>query len=418
MDRQLVVFALVLVLPLIGDSADLSADDWTGWLGPARNGRVVGFESPDSWPKSLTKKWSVDVGAGYGTPLVIGDRVYQHARQGEDEVLWCLDVNNGKQIWRKSVAMPFRVRGGGEFHGKGPKACPVFADGRIFTLTIRGDLIAWSASDGKQLWRSEFGRKYAQNHPHWGASSSPIVHDDRVVIHFGNDDSGELVALNVANGRQIWTSGNEGASYSSPLIGELHGVTQVIEWNHEELAGVELSTGRKLWSYPFPHESHNQNMPTPTLHAGRVFLGAENRGLHCFEPRYDDGQWDVVKIWSQPRVGLDMSSAIENNGLLFGMSHFGLGRLFCVNPADGAILWQSEGRYGGNATFLAINEAIVALNDNGRLQVVKADGSAMQEIATWQVSDRPTWAPPVLLPGRVLVKDTNRLMLLSFQTAR
>ncbi|MCR9199435.1 MAG: PQQ-binding-like beta-propeller repeat protein [Planctomycetaceae bacterium] len=390
------------------------AGDWTGWLGPTRNGRVTGVQLPQPWPERPRTVWAVNVGTGYGTPLVVGDRVFQHARAGEDEVLLCVDLSTGEVIWKKSVSVPFRVRGGGEFHGKGPKACPVYADGRVFILTITGDLIAWSADDGRLLWRSDYGRRYQQNHPHWGASCSPVVHEGRVIVHFGNDDRGELAALDAETGAEIWTSGSAGASYSSPLVTEIEGVQQVVEWNHLELVGVELETGEKLWSTPFAHQEHNQNMPTPTLHQGRILLGAENRGLHCFHPQLANGRWTVQKVWSQDRVGLDMSSAVICNDLLFGLSHFGRGRLFCVNPDNGQILWQGEGRYGANATFLTVSDFVVALNDTGRLQVIRASGNGLQEAGRWTVSDRPTWAPPVVLPDGLLIKDQNRLMKLSF----
>ena len=98
--------------------------DWTGWLGPNRDGWVADFQPPDHWPQTLTKQWQVDVGTGYGTPLVVGDRLFQHARQEEDEVVWCVSLSSGKVVWRKSYAVPFKMGGGGERHGKGPKSNP------------------------------------------------------------------------------------------------------------------------------------------------------------------------------------------------------------------------------------------------------------------------------------------------------
>lgn len=418
MNKRLVVSVLALFLLVQLD--ECAAGDWTGWLGPQRNGFVADVTLPATLPDQLTAVWTENVGTGYGSPLVVGDRVFQHARQAENEVLLCLSLQQGVTIWRQQISVPFRVRGGGEFHGKGPKSCPVYADGRIFTMSITGRLHAWSAETGQPLWQagyrgpSDDQSSSAARHPHWGASCSPIVFQDKVLIHFGDDTAGELVALDAATGRRIWTNGTAGASYSSPLVGTLEGVTQVVEWNHEVLTGVDVETGQTLWSTPFPHEEHNQNMPTPSLWNGRVLLGAENRGLHCFEPQKQGDQWSVHKIWSQPRVGLDMSSAVVCNDLLFGMSHFGRGRLFCVDPVDGRILWQGDGRFGSNATFLTTQDQVVVLNDSGRLQVLAADGGEMTSLAAWQVSDRPTWAPPVLLPDGLLIKDRDRLLRLTF----
>ena len=41
------------------------------------------------------------MGSGYGTPLVSGDRVYQHARIGNNEVLHCLDLATGETLWTR-----------------------------------------------------------------------------------------------------------------------------------------------------------------------------------------------------------------------------------------------------------------------------------------------------------------------------
>lgn len=408
-------YSAAIIFFVAGSAVSGGADTWwPGWLGPERNGWVEDFDAPVKWPDKLEKRWQATVGTGYGTPVVIGDRIFQHARQGEDEVVWCLDLKSGDVIWRQATSVPFKVRGGGEFHGKGPKSCPVYADGRLFTLSITGDLTAWDADSGEQLWKSEFGRRYQQNHPHWGAAASPIADGSRVVMHFGNDNSGELVALNAENGKVVWSLGGEGASYSSPLLVRIHGVRQVVEWNHESLVGVDAESGKRLWSYPFPHVSHNQNMPTPAVHEGRILLGAENRGLHSIEPKFADGQWTAVKNWSQEKIALDMSSAVINNGRLYGMSHYGKGRLFCVDPRSGDILWQSEGRFGQNATFLSIPGQLISLNDRGKLRVVKTDSDRYTELVSWQVSQEPTWAPPVLLADGFLIKDRETLVYWSF----
>jgi len=390
--------------------------EWPGWLGPKRDGWVKGFQPPKRWPKQLAKVWQVDVGTGYGSPLVAGDRVYQHARQGEDEVLWCFDLSNGNVRWRKSYPAPFKIGGGGQFHGKGPKSSPMFADGRVFTVSITGVLFAWDADTGKLLWRRDYTERFSKHkrpHPYWGASTSPIVDENRVVVHVGADEEGMLVALDAATGKEIWSHGKDGPSYSSPLVVEIHGVRQVVEWNHRALIGVESKSGRFLWEYPFPHVGTDQNMPTPTFHKGRILLGGENRGIHCLEPQLKDGVWTVEEVWHQDKVALDMSSAVINSDLLFGFSHYGRGRLFCLQPKTGEVLWEGEGRTGNNVMFLSIPGHVVALINDGQVKVVKASGERFDEAASYIVSENPTWAPPVLLTDGILVKDEQTLALWS-----
>ncbi len=417
MPRFMCVTAFVLIsLSVVRDTQRLSAAEmeWPGWRGPARDGWVSGFQPPIRWPASLEQVWQVEVGTGYGSPLVFNGYVYQHARQGEDEVVWCLELESGDVKWRKSYAAPFTIGRGGEFHGKGPKSSPALADGRLFTLSIAGVLTSWDAASGKLLWQRDFGDRFKSSHPYWGVSTSPLVDENRVVVHFGTDGQGTLIALDAASGEEVWSHGSDGPSYSSPILVEIQGTRQIIEWNQRVLAGIESKSGQLLWEYPAPRVGTDQNMPTPIFHEGLILLGGENRGIRALEPRQEGSQWTVIERWQQDEVALDMSSAVVNGGLLFGFSHYGRGRIFCLDIETGDVLWQGPGRTGDNIAFLSIPEHVIALLDNGELKVVAANAEQFEPVASYRVSESPTWAPPVLLTGGILIKDRDTLTRWSF----
>ncbi len=404
-------FPALFLLLIWTQSPCLWADDdfWPGWLGPDRNGRVKGFEPPAQWPARPKSKWSVKVGSGYGSAVVAAGKVMVHSRQGEKEMVRAIDLDSGKVLWVKGYLVSFKMGGGGERHGKSPKANPAYSDGRLFTTSISGILSAWDADSGKLLWRKIPGKRFGQSHAHWGASNSPLVLGDRIVNLFGNDDEGSLMALDVATGETIWTMGNDGTCYSSPFHAEIDGVRQVVAWNHRALVGVEPEDGRLLWEYPFPHKTHNQNMPTPAFHDGKILLGAENRGIHAFTPGLRQGKWSVSKTWSQKELALDMASAIVAEGLLYGLSHYGQGRLFCLDPDKGKILWQGSPRTGPYATFLSFPGHVLTLSHQGRLTIFKASAKGFHSVASYALSDSSTWAATVLLENGILIKDAESL---------
>ncbi|MCI0685492.1 MAG: PQQ-binding-like beta-propeller repeat protein [Gemmataceae bacterium] len=391
-----------------GDPPDAGVR-WTGWLGPNRDGWVSYFKPPAKWPKELKQVWRVEVGTGYGSPLVADGRVYQHARQGDDEVVWCLDLKTGAVKWRQSYPTPFKEGGGAEYHGKGPKSSPSLAGGRLFTISVTGILTAWDAASGKRLWQFDSSDRFKKSHPRWGAAMSPIVDGDRVIAHFGTDRRGALIALDAATGKEVWRQGDFGPSYSSPLVVEIHGVRQVIDWNERTLAGVDAKSGRKLWNVSAPGDFIDQNMPTPVFHDGRVLLGAENRGIRCLVPRLENGEWDVDEPWHQTKAALNMSTAVMNGGLLYGFSHYGKGRFFCLDPKTGDILWEGPERTGDNVMFLSIPGHVVALVNDGMLRIIAASGAGYREVASYRVAEDRTWAPPVLLDRGILVKDLEHL---------
>src|SRR6478736_3087427 len=78
--------------------AQNSGADWPQWRGPNRDGTVPNYAEPKALPEKLTQRWKVEVGSGYATPIVIGNRVFTFSRQEDKEVMRALDAANGKVI--------------------------------------------------------------------------------------------------------------------------------------------------------------------------------------------------------------------------------------------------------------------------------------------------------------------------------
>ena len=71
------------------------------------------------------KRWKVDVGDGYGTPLVVGHTVYTLTRQEASEVLTALNAETGKRLWRTGYPSPYAPSPPAAAHGAAPKAPPL-----------------------------------------------------------------------------------------------------------------------------------------------------------------------------------------------------------------------------------------------------------------------------------------------------
>ncbi|NNJ28023.1 Outer membrane protein assembly factor BamB [Planctomycetes bacterium LzC2] len=426
------MIAALLLAPLLAAPADVSESaDWPGWLGPNRDGRVHEFAPSADWSQAPTERWRVEVGTGYGSPLVAGERVYLHARQGEEEVLWRLDAATGDTVWRRGWAVPFEAQPGGERHGAGPKASPLLADGRVFTHSITGTVRAWDAETGEPLWSRKPADRFAPGRPNWGASGSPAFDPNTgphgaVIVHLGNDDAGALTAFDARTGETLWELVGDGASYSSPVVTEIDGVRQVVAWTHEAVLGVDAATGAELWRSSLPHVGGDQNMPTPTIHDGTVIVGAENRGVRALRPTRSANPeaasgWTVEELWHTEAAALDMSTGVICDGLLYGFSHLRSGQLFALDPATGELLWSTRGREGANGTLLSLPPTageeegrVLVLKDDGTLLVLAARGAETEILATHRVAAGQTWAPAAPLPDGLLVKDLDTLRRLSF----
>ena len=92
----------LIALPLL--VAPVTAQEWTTWRGPARDGIVPAANSPKVWPVSWREGWCVEVGEGYSSPVVAAGRLFVHSRRDPQEIVTAIDLASGKQAWRNAAA--------------------------------------------------------------------------------------------------------------------------------------------------------------------------------------------------------------------------------------------------------------------------------------------------------------------------
>ena len=394
-----------LVLLLTASTA--RAQDWPQWRGPNRDGAVASFRAPASWPERLREKWKIDVGWGYATPLVVGERVYVYTRQGEDEVLTALAADSGNLLWRSSYPAPFEMKSATSRHGPGPKSTPAFADGRLFTLGMSGMVTAFEAESGKQLWQ----KPAPPVEPLYHTAMSPLVDGALVILHVGGHDDGALTAFEAETGAVRWSWDGDGPAYGSPMVFELAGVRQVVTFTQENFIGVSASTGELLWRRPFVTPSTTTSQ-TPILHGDAVIQAGRANGITAFRVVRGGDGYQTVDVWHTDEVSLHMTNGVVIDGVLFGLSHLNSGQYFALDLDSGKVLWTSEPRQAENAAMIRAGSAILSLEDDAELVVIQNSRTAFEPLARYEVAASATWAQPTLSGNRLFVKDVSTLALL------
>lgn len=398
---------LVLALSTIGGHA---AEQWPQWRGLKRDGQAAAFSPPTTWPRELNKVWQVEVGLGHSSPVVSGGRVFIFSRQDDNEVLACLNLVDGKQHWQQSYQAPYQVHPAASAHGKGPKSTPVIAGSRIFTFGISGILTCWDLKTGKRVWRRDFAKQFEKTSPLYGVAMSPLVEEDKCIVHVGGHDKGALLAVNTKNGETIWSATDDGPGYSSPVVATIADVRQVITQSQKGCIGVDLEEGKLLWRIPFTTE-YDQNSVTPLVHEGSVILSGINKGVSRHRIEKQDDEWETDEMWENKEVSLYMSAPVADAERLYGFSHRQKGQLFAIDLTTGTTLWTSDGRLGENASLVQTGKVVWALSTTGLLITFKAGEKQFDELARYHVAETPTWAHPAFLSSGILVKDETHLSL-------
>ncbi|HJQ81254.1 MAG TPA: PQQ-binding-like beta-propeller repeat protein [Lacipirellulaceae bacterium] len=309
-----------------------SGQDWPQWRGPNRDARASGFNAPENWPTELTQKWKVTVGDGVATPAVVGNRVFVFTREGGNEVIRCLNAENGERIWQDQYEAE-SPRGGASRY-PGPRSSPAVADGKVVTLGVQGALCCYDAQSGKQLWRKD---EFDNEVPMFNVGSSPIIVDSVVVAQLGGEDNGGIVAYDLATGAEKWRWEEDFPAYSSPVQMTINGKNVIVAVTNENLVAVGANDGKTVWEIPY-QQGGRYNTITPIVAGDTLVVAGPGSGLTGLKITGQGEQADVERVWRNDENSLQFSSPVLKDRLLFGLTS--AGQLFCVNTQSGETAWS------------------------------------------------------------------------------
>lgn len=403
----------ILIIAAVNQTGITVAQDWPQWRGPNRDGHVAGFKPPAAWPDKLNRRWKVTVGEGHSSPIVVGGRIYVHARKQDLEVVSCTELNTGKLLWEQPYPVAYTMHPAAMGHGKGPKSTPVFFGGRLYTLGITGVISCLDGANGRVIWRKDFSQRFKRTSPLFGTAMSPIISTGMLIAHVGGHDQGALIALDAATGDTEWEWTGDGPGYASPVILGQGSTSQLITQTQQNIVGIAVADGRLLWQMPFTTE-YVQNIITPLVYQDTVILSGLDKGTFAIRPVRKDGGWTTTTLWQNNEIAMYMSSPILHGNSLYGMSHKRKGQFFCVDVKTGKTLWRTEGREAENAALLSAGPVLLILKEDAELIIAKSDAGSLQPLKKYTVADSPTWAHPVVVNRGLLIKDAQSLTLWSF----
>ena len=413
---------LAWAVPLIAGAALLAqppAGDWPQWRGPGRDGAAAApFHGP-VLPAGLTRRWQVEVGGGYSGPVVAGDRVWVHSRQGGSEVVRQLRLDDGAVLWARSYPAPFRQDDDALGHGLGPYATPTVDDGRLFTFGVRGVLSAWDADTGELLWTRSSEEEFEPAFPYFGAAASPLVWNGLCFVHLGGHPRqagetlgpGAMVALRVADGHEAWRWDGDGPALgASPVVAEIGGRPQLVFKTQVLLVGLEAASGRELWRTTYRVPMIN-TIVTPLVLGDRLVTSDYDIGFMAWRIEAAGGGWALRPLWRHRQASLFNSSPVVAGGLVVGFSHLRGGQLVALDPADGRVAWRGPARAGEHATLLAHGDELLVVREDGTLLLAGVSRAGLRPIVEYRLGRAVAWSHPAVAGDRLVFRDGDDLAL-------
>ncbi len=403
--------AIVLTMLLIvsgsraGDPPTKPA--WPQWRGPTRDGQYVGPKWPDRLTEeSLEQLWRVPFGPSYSGPIVTDDLVFTTETQDKQaEVVVALDRKTGKQVWstqwQGAMTVPFFAASNGSWI----RSTPAYDGECLYVAGMRDVLVCLDAKTGAERWRVDFVKSLSAPLPPFGFVCSPLIDGDALYVQA----AASVLRINKKNGEVIWRSfkdegGMNGSAFSSPIIAEILGKRQLVVQTRDKLAGLDLENGDVLWSQVVP-AYRGMNILTPTVFGDAVFTSSYQNKSWLYQLNKKDDKFEVAEAWANKTPGY-MSSPVVIDGHAY--LHLQNQRLTCINLKTGEPTWKSKS-FGKYWSMVAQGNRILALDEAGKLLLIKANPKEFELVDSLKVSETETWAHLAVSGDELFVRELNAL---------
>lgn len=388
---------------VVGWSSPAAAGDWPQILGPQRDGKAAGEKLADSWPAGGPRVlWSVELGEGYAGPAVAGKTVVAFHRRERSETISALDVASGKPLWQTDFPASYR---GGVDSDHGPRCVPLVHGGRVFAFGAAGDLHCVDLATGKRLWSRALYGDYEGEEGYFGAGSTPIVADDKLLVNVGGKRDAGLVALALDSGRTVWKTTTEDGSYSSPTSTRTGGRTQVIFVTRMNTVGVDPANGQVQFRFPFGRRGPTVNAATPIVFDGHLFVTSSyGVGARLAKLGGTEAVWENDDVLSS-----QYATPIHHDGHLYGIhgrEDIPPAHLMCVEATTGRVRWSQTGF--GVANAILAGDRLLLVTTRGTIVMAAASPERYRELGRAEVAKGVTRALPALSEGRLFLRTNER----------
>ena len=397
----LILASLMVIGPLN------AADSWPDFRGPwgdgygAKKGDQNSYGVPWVWSEEENVQWKTEIPLlGLSSPVVLDDKVWltTATEDGSDFFVICVDATSGKVLLKKKLFHSDDPQSLGNGRQDNSYATPsaVLESGRVFVHYGSFGTACLDAKTFDIIWQRD-------DMPCWhyrGASSSPVMFGDLLILTFDGADLQYHIALNKHTGETVWKTdrsanwndehvenqmvkdGDWRKAHSTPLIAEVNGQPRLFSVGAKAAYAYEPTTGKELWRVD--HDAYSA-APRPIYHQGHfIFINGFSRGAQMCSVRAGGSGivTDTHMSWQIKSNFPKYASPIIVDDLIY----MGLDDSFlvCIEAKTGELVWKE--RVGGKYRACPIYA-------DGRLYFFSLEGTTT-----------------VIKPGRTFeVLATNRL---------
>jgi outer membrane protein assembly factor BamB len=375
---------------------------WADFRGPGRLGHYEQAPILTAWPAGgLKRLWKQPSGGGYASFTIAHGVAFTIEQRRENEVVAAYDLWTGRERWTNAWSARFSESMGGD----GPRATPVWSDGKVYALGATGELRCLDAANGRTLWRRNILDDNGAANLQWGMAASPLIVDNAVIVQPGGPNGRSVVAYDRRTGDRMWSSLDDQAAYTSAVQATIDGRPQLLTLTATRAIGLSPTDGSLQWEFPW-RTQYGVNAVEPIVIApDRVFLSSGyGKGAALVQLTRQGNGLQASEVWSNKKLKARFNGPVVYESYVYGLDE---GILACVDPATGEQKWKG-GRYGYGQLLLASGHLVI-LTEDGELVLVRATPEKLDEKASFTAISGKTWNYPAISDGVLLVRNEEEM---------
>lgn len=372
------IFGLIVIL---GSSTCTNAQtdyrsQWPQFRGPFATGIMDHTDLPERWDIRTGEniRWKLEIpGLGHSCPVVWEDRLFVTTAisgSGKDSLkvglygdidevkdrsvhefrVYCIDRHTGRILWER---LAHRGIPRTERHTKSSHANPTPAtNGKYVVVFFGSEGLYCYDFEGNLQWKRDFGTMnagpYTDPDVEWGFASSPILHENRVIVQCDFLGDGFIASFDVETGKEIWrTIRDEISTWSTPNFYSDGKNRQIVVngWNH--IGGYDFDTGEQIWNLSGGGDAP---APTPFFAHGLIYVHSAHGRYSPIFVISPDAKGDITLhrdstssaniVWSIKRGGAYMPTDLVVGDYLYNLRMNG--NLTCYRATTGELIYRER----------------------------------------------------------------------------
>ncbi|MBM82809.1 MAG: pyrrolo-quinoline quinone [Planctomycetaceae bacterium] len=351
-------------------------------------------------PKELASEanvvWKRALSAGNSSPCIYENVMYLTTHEGDELATVAVDFRTGDVLWER-VCPAEKIE---SFHQVGsPASCTPACDGKsVYAFFGSFGLLCYDL-EGELKWSKKMGPFQDE----FGASSSPVIVDDKVILNQDHDIDSFLIALDKNTGDEIWRVKRPEftRSYATPIVWKNGKQTQLIVAGALQLNAYDVDTGKRIWWFNGLARIVN---PTPSISGNMLYMVSWTPGGDETE-RISMGPFaDAAKTWDKNGDGKIAKSELPMGPVLQRFFRIDLDQDEKLNAKE----WAKQAR-----VFELAQNAMVAIKLGG-------EGDITDTHVAWRYRrSLPNCPSPLVYNGVVyMAKNSGILTSLDAKTGK